>query len=144
MVKPCNVKKYRDKEYRCFFELTLQVMGGKWKPIIIYQLALENVMRFGELRRSIPDVTERMLTRQLRELETDGLIHREVYREIPPKVEYSLLPPGVQLIPILLKMRDWGVEYEHTIDAEGSSSLEEYENASPPNIAERYLQQLRN
>lgn len=144
MTKSCNVKQFRDKEYRCFFELTLQVMGGKWKPIIIYQLAMEGVMRFGELRRAIPDVTERMLTRQLRELEKDGLIHREIYREIPPKVEYSLLPLGVQLIPILHQMRDWGVEYEKSLDTEEISSSPEYEIVSAPRIAQKYLQQLRN
>ncbi len=81
MVKACATKRADGKEYRCFFELTLQVIGGKWKPIIIYQLAVEGVMRFGELRRSVVGVTERMLTRQLRELEKDGLVHRRVYRQ---------------------------------------------------------------
>lgn len=144
MIKPCKNKVLNNKEYRCFFELTLQVIGGKWKPVILYQLAIEGVLRFGELKRSIPGVTERMLTRQLRELENDGLIHREVYRQIPPKVEYSLRPPGVQLIPILLNMRQWGVNYEQQIATESEFSEHDFETLSPPRIADIYLQQLRN
>lgn len=100
------------KEYRCTFELTLQIMGGKWKPVILYQLANFEVLRFGELRRAIGGITERMLTRQLRELEADGLIHRKVFHQVPPKVEYSLRPLGVQLIPILQEMKKWGADYE--------------------------------
>lgn len=139
MVKPCDIKNLGGKEYRCFFELTLQVMGGKWKPIIIYQIAIEGVMRFGELKRSIPAVSERMLTRQLRELEKDGLIHREVYHQVPPKVEYSLLPPGVQLIPILLDMRKWGVNYENEQKKTVDFHSGDFEATPPPQIAEIYL-----
>ena len=141
MNKNCNIKVLGEKEYRCFFELTLQVIGGKWKPIIVYQLAMNGVMRFGELKRAIPAVTERMLTRQLRELEKDGLIHREVYREIPPKVEYSLLPAGVQLIPILLQMREWGEEYERS-HLPGDYTDDRFEPRTPPVISERYQQFL--
>jgi len=104
--------------YRCFFELTLLVIGGKWKPIILYKLAREEVLRFGELKRQSQGVTERMLSRQLRELENDGLIHREVYKQVPPKVEYSLTELGRSLIPILLNMREWGVEYESYLGGE--------------------------
>jgi len=141
----CRIKKLGDKEYRCFFELTLQVIGGKWKPIILYQLAVNGIMRFGELRRAIPDVTERMLTRQLRELEKDGIIHRKVYRQIPPKVEYSLLFSGVQLIPVLLSLRKWGADYEqahpeaHTLPASGDC-----EPQIQPQIATMYQEQLQN
>lgn len=142
MVKACATKQVNGKEYRCFFELTLQVIGGKWKPIIIYQLAVEGVMRFGELKRSVVGVTERMLTRQLRELEKDGLVHRRVYRQVPPKVEYSLKPLGVKLIPILLQMRKWGVEYEMRIHKEIELTNEDFENPSPPQIASIYQQQI--
>ncbi|SDL21090.1 transcriptional regulator, HxlR family [Maridesulfovibrio ferrireducens] len=108
----CSMKDLNGKEYKCFFELTLLVIGGKWKPIILYFLFREKVLRFGELRKRIPEVTERMLTKQLRELESDGLVHREVYKVVPPKVEYTLTPIGERLIPVLESMREWGVEYE--------------------------------
>jgi DNA-binding HxlR family transcriptional regulator len=144
MSKPCNIKTLENKEYRCFFELTLQVIGGKWKPVILYHLALEGVMRFGELNRSIPGITERMLTRQLRELEKDGLIHREVYRQIPPKVEYSLLPLGIRLIPILLNLREYGVHYEQQCKGDSQFTGTGFEPVTSPQIAEMYLQHLRN
>lgn len=134
MPEPCKIKELQGKTYRCYFELTLSVIGGKWKPIILYQLALENVMRFGELTRSIPEITQRMLTKQLRELETDGLIHREVYREVPPKVEYSLTPLGYTLIPILQHMRKWGVDYERHLGGTDLFSDEGYELPEPPEI----------
>jgi DNA-binding HxlR family transcriptional regulator len=113
--QPCRDKELNGKTYRCFFELTLLVMGGKWKPVILYHLGSERVMRFSELRRSIGAITERMLARQLRELETDGIVHREVYREVPPRVEYSLTDMGEGLVPILKELRDWGARYEHRI-----------------------------
>ncbi len=109
---PCTIKEFNGKEYKCFFELTLLVIGGKWKPIILYLLFRDKVVRFGELRKKMPEITERMLTKQLRELEADGLVHREVYKVVPPKVEYSLTPIGESLMPVLDSMRDWGVEYE--------------------------------
>lgn len=126
------MKSYKEKEiegknYRCFFELTLLVVGGKWKPIILYKIARDKTLRFGELRRQIGGVTERMLSRQLRELENDGLIHREVYKQVPPKVEYSLTLLGRTLIPILLSMREWGVAYETHLGGEDRYSSEEYE-----------------
>lgn len=125
---PCLVKEVAGKRYRCFFELTLAVIGGKWKPIILYHLSLEDSVRFGALRRGMPDVTERMLTRQLRELEADGLVHREVYREVPPRVEYSLTDMGRSLIPILLEMRAWGEEYEAFLGGRGLYAGDGYEN----------------
>ena len=127
---PCKIKEIGGKRYRCYFELTLSVIGGKWKPIILYHLSLADAVRFGELRRGMPDVTERMLTRQLRELEADGLVHREVYREVPPRVEYSLTDMGASLIPILKQMQAWGVEYEDFLGGEGRFGEEGYER--PP------------
>ena len=139
MIKPCKVKEIKGKKYRCFFELTFQVIGGKWKLIILYQLSRAGVLRFGELKRAIPDATERMLTKQLRELEADGLIHREVYREVPPRVEYSLKPLGVSIIPVLLQVREWGVNYEREIGGDNSFCGEEYESPQPPEIAAVYM-----
>ena len=124
---PCKIKEIGGKRYRCYFELTLSVIGGKWKPIILYHLSLADAVRFGELRRGMPDVTERMLTRQLRELEADGLVHREVYREVPPRVEYSLTDMGASLIPILKQMQAWGVEYEKFLGADVIFAGEGYE-----------------
>jgi DNA-binding HxlR family transcriptional regulator len=115
----CDVKKLKGYTYRCYFELTLQVLGGKWKPIILYHLSCNTVMRFSDLRRAMGTITERMLTKQLRELEKDGLIIRTVYREVPPKVEYALSSLGSSLIPILSQLRQWGAQYEAYLDAKG-------------------------
>ncbi len=93
--------------YNCPVEATMEVIGGKWKVIIIHHL-LDGTKRFSELRRLIPQVTQRMLTSQLRELESDGIVHREVYAQVPPKVEYSLTKLGKTLEPVLLVMHDWG------------------------------------
>lgn len=138
MTSPCKTKRLHDHEYRCFFELTLQVMGGKWKPIILYHLAQAGVLRFSDLRRGMEGITERMLTKQLREMEKDQLIHREVYKQVPPKVEYSLKPMGARLIPILVAMRDWGAEYERFRDPEGLLLGDSYEHTAPPAIAAEY------
>ena len=99
--------------YNCPVEVTLEIIGGRWKSVILYHL-LGRTRRFGELRKLLPGVTQRMLTLQLRELENDGVIHREVYRQIPPKVEYSLTEFGRSLEPILRALLAWGEQYhEH-------------------------------
>jgi DNA-binding HxlR family transcriptional regulator len=103
-------RRHYDGEYGCSVEATLDVIGGKWKGVILFHL-LDGVKRFGELRRLLPEVTQRMLTLQLRELEEAGILHREIYREVPPRVEYSLTAFGASLEPILLLMRDWGDDY---------------------------------
>ncbi|WP_044482051.1 winged helix-turn-helix transcriptional regulator [Paenibacillus antibioticophila] len=100
--------------YGCPVEATLEVIGGKWKGVILYHL-LSGTKRFNEFRRLMPDITQRMLTLQLRELEKDGLVHREIYREVPPKVEYSLTEFGLTLQPIIMLMRDWGERYNKEI-----------------------------
>lgn len=92
-------------------EITLNVVSGKWKPLIIYFLLRHDVLRFGELQCAIPVATRRMLTKHLRELEAHGIIHREVYAEVPPRVEYSLTDFGRTLQPVLDMMVEWGFRY---------------------------------
>lgn len=94
----------------CPMEATLDVVGGRWKGLILYHL-LTGPKRFGELCRVMPLVTQRMLTLQLRELERDGVVHREIFRQIPPKVEYTLTDLGRSLEPMLLMMCGWGANY---------------------------------
>ena len=104
------------KQYNCYFEMTLDIMGGKWKPIILYYINHNGVARHSDLKRFIPSINERMLTRQLRELENDMLIIRKVYPVVPPKVEYSLTKCGKSLIPILTSLIEWGKNYAHSMD----------------------------
>ena len=94
----------------CEVETTIKIIGGRWKVLIIREL-ISGVKRFGELQRALHGVTQKMLTQQLRELEADGIVHREIYPQIPPKVEYSLTPLGETLKPILYAMHDWAVEH---------------------------------
>jgi DNA-binding HxlR family transcriptional regulator len=101
---------YREKEYRCAIDVTLAVVGGKWKTSILWHLS-PGTLRFSDLQRIFPEATRKMLTQQLRELEGDGLVHREVYPQVPPKVEYSLTEKGRSIYPILEQMCDWGRMY---------------------------------
>jgi DNA-binding HxlR family transcriptional regulator len=105
-----NLMIYREKEYACGIDVTLAVVGGKWKASILWHLA-HGTMRFSDLQRQFNDTTRKMLTQQLRELETDALVHREVYPQVPPKVEYSLTDKGRSIYPILEQMCDWAKEY---------------------------------
>ena len=103
----------------CPVEATLDMIGGKYKALILWHLS-EGTLRFSELRKLIRGATAKMLTQQLRELEKDALIHREVYPVIPPKVEYSLTELGASLMPILVAMRDWGAGYLRGKNVESS------------------------
>jgi DNA-binding HxlR family transcriptional regulator len=103
-------------QYGCAVEATADIIGGKWKAVILYYLS-KGPKRFNELRRLLPEVTQRMLTLQLRELEQDGIVHREIYKEVPPKVEYSLTEFGASLGPIIVQMLDWGEHYMEQIQA---------------------------
>lgn len=83
------------------------IISGKWKILIIWYISVYKIQRFGELQRRLGDITQSTLTKQLRELENDGIVHREVYAEVPPKVEYSLTEMGESFVPILLSMKEW-------------------------------------
>ena len=98
------------EEFYCPVKLTADVIGGKWKPLILFYLE-GGTRRFGELRRLIPGMTKKMLTQHLRELERDEVIHRKVYAVVPPKVEYSLTRHGESLKPILKLMSAWGTKH---------------------------------
>ena len=112
--------------YRCHFELTLQIIGGKWKLLVIYFLSLQQSIRFSQLRRALPEISERMLVRQLRELEDAGLVSRKVYGTVPPRVDYALTPMGVSLVPIMESLKAWGSMYEknraQNVSSAGSAS----------------------
>ena len=95
------------ENYRCGVTLTLEVIGGKWKGLILWHL-LHKTLRFSQLMRRIPSVTQKMLTQQLRELERAGLIRRQVYAEVPPRVEYSLTAKGESLREMLTFLCEWG------------------------------------
>ena len=95
----------------CPVETTLLLIGNKWKVLILRDL-MDGTKRFGELKRSIGSVSQKVLTQQLRAMESDGLVHREVYAEVPPRVEYSLTDLGRSLAPILDAMRNWGEAYK--------------------------------
>jgi len=100
-------------ERHCPVEATLGLVGGKYKALILWKL-MSGAMRFSELRRAVPGATPKMLTQQLRELEHDGLVHREIFPVIPPRVEYSLTPFGQTIRPVLQSMYAWGTGYlEH-------------------------------
>ena len=95
----------------CAVEVTLSVIGGLWKPVILFHLLSEK-KRFMELTRLMPNTTQRMLTLQLRELEADGIVARQVYPQVPPKVEYELTPFGQTLAPLLISLKQWGESYQ--------------------------------
>jgi DNA-binding HxlR family transcriptional regulator len=104
------MRKQRHQIYtNCPVEASLDLIGGKWKSIILFRV-IEETRRFNELRRILPGLTQRMLTNQLRELEQDGLIMRKFYAEVPPKVEYSISEFGKTLEPVLLALKNWAEE----------------------------------
>jgi len=100
---------HTDNPTGCPLMSAVNMIGGKWKPIILHMLS-EGTMRFGELKKNIPPVSQKMLTQQLRELEADGIINRKVYPEVPPRAEYSLTERGLTLKPILQDLYAWGQE----------------------------------
>jgi DNA-binding HxlR family transcriptional regulator len=105
--------KVQEKSYHCAMDITMDFIGGKWKTVVLWYLR-NSTMRFGELKKQIPDITEKMLSIQLKQLEKDGLIKREAFGKIPLRVEYSLTEFGKSLKPILESIAKWGRDYGET------------------------------
>ncbi|WP_443741696.1 winged helix-turn-helix transcriptional regulator [Tractidigestivibacter sp.] len=106
----------------CPVETTLTLIGNKWEVLILRDL-MESTKRFGELRRSVGHISQKVLTSQLRTMEEAGLVHREVFAEVPPRVEYSLTPLGRSLQPVLDSLRDWGTKYKRHL-SDGTPIME--------------------
>jgi DNA-binding HxlR family transcriptional regulator len=104
--------------YFCGIDAAMDVVTGKWKSLILWELHHYGTRRFAELRRGLPGVSEKMLIQHLREMEEDGLVHREVHHQVPPKVEYSLTEDGVSLNAALAPLGNWGTERIRRIGAE--------------------------
>jgi DNA-binding HxlR family transcriptional regulator len=92
----------------CSIETAIHVIGGRWRAILLYQLLQRGTMRFSDLRRAVPAITQRMLTQDLRTLERAGVVRRTVYPEVPPRVEYALTPRGESLRPVIDALTEWG------------------------------------
>jgi DNA-binding HxlR family transcriptional regulator len=99
----------KERRTKCPAEITLAVIGGRWKVLILYEL-FQGVKRFSELQRALPGITQKMLTQQLREMERDGIVQRTVYPQVPPRVEYKLTPRGETLKPVVGAMCRWGAK----------------------------------
>lgn len=112
----------------CQISEALDIIVGKWKPVILMNLMETSPLRFNELRKRIPDITQKMLTKHLRELETEDIIKRKIYPEIPPKVEYSITDYGKTLFPVLNMMHEWGIQHkEHKEVLQQQNSPDEKE-----------------
>lgn len=111
------MSKIQEKTYRCGMELTMDIIGGKWKGVILWNLR-NKTLRFSQLKRKLNSVTQKMLTQQLRELEEDGLINRKVFPQVPPKVEYSLTEYGKTIVPVLYSIYQWGINYSMQFDVD--------------------------
>lgn len=115
LVKPSRRTAYATSEnFKCPVELAIRIIGGKWKPIILWHLR-EDKKRFGELKREISGITVKMLAQQLRELEQDGILARKMFYEVPPRVEYSLTDIGRSLEPVMNELCNWGTMYREKI-----------------------------
>lgn len=98
----------------CPIEHTMNLVSGKWKLIILWHISQAGVMRYGEIKKSLGQITHKMLSQQLKELGNDGFIHRKAYQQIPPKVEYSLTERGLSFLPVLKSLSDWGQDHLQT------------------------------
>jgi len=134
-VNDCQKKTCRGRAYYCTVELTLHIIGGKWKPVILYHLGKLGTKRFGEIKKMMPNITQKMLTQQLRELESDGLIHRKIFAEVPPRVEYSLTEFGATILPVLQSLCQWGQRFEEKFNRQPNHCPAAAETGSSPEQA---------
>jgi DNA-binding HxlR family transcriptional regulator len=117
-------EKIKNGDFNCEKELTLSIISGKWKVVILWHLGVEGPHRFSKLQRLFPNISHKMLASQLKELMEDGIVHREVYPETPPRVEYSMTELGMTLLPIIELMYEWGKKRIEDLKlAEQSESL---------------------
>ncbi len=100
-----------EKQFACPVEVTLSLIGDKWKILIIRDL-LDGTKRFSQLKKSLPGISQKVLTQNLRTMEESGLLYREVFAEVPPRVEYTLTPRGYSIKPILMSLAEWGKDYQ--------------------------------
>ena len=119
----------------CPVEVTLSVIGGKWKPLILWHLYEGGARRFLELQRMIPGITRKMLTEHLRELERDGVVARKIFNEMPLRVEYSLTKYGRTLRPLMHVLADWGSKHEAHVARNGPTSILRPEPPAPKRVA---------
>ena len=110
---------FNERTFSCPVELALSTVQGKWKVLILWHLRRET-LRYSEIQKKLPRITHKMLSQQLRELEADGLLHREVYPVVPPRVEYTMTEEGKTLIPMLRAMQQWGLRFKETKQEETS------------------------
>ncbi|SHJ71042.1 winged helix-turn-helix transcriptional regulator [Propionispora hippei] len=109
------MKKWSPETSTCSITYTLSIISSKWKWLLLYKLFQNGVQRYGEIKRSIPPITHKMLSQQLKELEEESLINRKEYPQVPPKVEYSLTTKGETLIPVLELMSQWGAAHKPAV-----------------------------
>lgn len=112
------------EQENCKIETALEILVGKWKPVILYQLFTNGTLRFSELQKLIPGITKKMLTSQLRELEYHDIVHRKVYLQIPPKVEYSITEYGQSITPLIQSIGEWGTAHvKHLAEIYGDNRV---------------------
>jgi len=126
----CSSRAAPDSAANCPVEATINLIGGKYKSLILWKL-VNQTLRFSALRKAVPNATPKMLTQQLRELERDGLVRREVFPVIPPRVEYSLTPFGRSIRPVLESMYAWGTGYLHRQGLEVNCSMTPFDDTAP-------------
>ncbi len=121
---PSGAEKEKNADIATIIERVLAMIGGKWKVLIVFHLGTVGMLRFGELRKMIPGVTQKMLTAALREMERDGLVERTVYAEVPPRVEYRLTDEGGDLKDVYVAVSGWGMKHARLIETKSHHDSE--------------------